>query len=284
MTSLIEAMDVVNNFMSKTIGEFVPTLMSYRKINPRIVKNIPVINRVDQDTFNKGLFMNRYWTFDFIETISNYIDLTNIKTVLDIGSRDCFQSVEFTHWFPDAKVYAFEANPEQINLCRRVASINPNIYVVPKAASNTNGPIVFNVSDSNVGASSLLKITDHPRSSGWKQREVRSEAVRVDNWCQWNNIPSIDLLWVDVQGSEKMVFEGVGDYLKNVKAIATEVNLAPMYSGCILKPQLDQLLAQHGFIQVAAYHMAFDAISESDLALMSGEADIFYVNKNFMGA
>ena len=39
------------------------------------------------------------------------------KVILDIGSRDLEQSIEFTSVYPLAEIYAFEPNPEQYKIC-----------------------------------------------------------------------------------------------------------------------------------------------------------------------
>ena len=39
--------------------------------------------------------------------------------VFDVGSRDCAQSIEFYHAYPTAKIYAFECNPNTLDICRK---------------------------------------------------------------------------------------------------------------------------------------------------------------------
>ena len=55
-----------------------------------------------------------------IEKFVNYINDKNIAYVIfDICSRDCQQSIEFYKTFPNAKIYAFECNPNTIDLCEQ---------------------------------------------------------------------------------------------------------------------------------------------------------------------
>ena len=52
-----------------------------------------------------------------IEKFINYInDKNKAYVIFDIGSRDCQQSIEFYNPFPNAKIYAFECNPNTLNL------------------------------------------------------------------------------------------------------------------------------------------------------------------------
>jgi hypothetical protein len=39
------------------------------------------------------------------------------RIILDIGSRDLDQSIEFSSVYKNSKIYAFEPNPEQFNIC-----------------------------------------------------------------------------------------------------------------------------------------------------------------------
>lgn len=254
----------------------------YRDIKPKIESNIEFTKNVDADKFLTGFPLNKYWTFDFIETISDYINFSEVKTILDLGSRDGHQSVEFRNWFPNAIIIAFEANPNQINLMNDVTR-GYNIEIVPKAVGNYNGKTSFFICSVNVGGSSLLKINDHSRSRVWSQTEIKVDIVRVDDWCKENNISEIDLLWVDVQGAEKMVFEGCGDMLDNVKAICTEVEIAHMYHDSVLKNELDELLLNKGFVELKTFHMTgYEINSLDEIAETIGECDVTYINKKYL--
>lgn len=92
------------------MDNFKLTPSCFREITPKIESNKSYIDNVDFEKYKTGQPLNKYWTFDFIEVISNYLDFNDIKTILDIGSRDSYQSVEFRNWFPNAKIIAFEAN------------------------------------------------------------------------------------------------------------------------------------------------------------------------------
>jgi len=49
--------------------------------------------------------------------INNINDKNKAYVIFDIGSRDCQQSIEFYKTFPNAKIYAFECNPNTLDLC-----------------------------------------------------------------------------------------------------------------------------------------------------------------------
>jgi FkbM family methyltransferase len=263
--------------------------LEYRKIETNIIENIKYINNVDIDKYITGYPINIYWTFNFIEVISSHINFDEIRCIFDIGSRDGHQSVEFRNWFPDARIVAFEANPNQIGLISDVVN-GYNIEIVNKAVGDYDGKASFFISDVNVGSSSLYKINDHIRSRDWKQSEIEVEIIRIDDWCKKSNVDKIDILWVDVQGAEKVVFGGIGEYLYDVKAICTEVGIDHIYENSTIKDELDEYLKSYGFIEIISYHFAhkevmdigIDDIPYEYLKSNIGEIDVIYINKKYI--
>ena len=77
-----------------------------------MIDNSKIIeNAFTQDELDYGAFIDLngrcpLWTTKMISVIKDKIDFTEIKTILDIGSRDGCQSLELNRWFPNAKIYA----------------------------------------------------------------------------------------------------------------------------------------------------------------------------------
>ena len=62
-----------------------------------------------------------------IEKFINYIKKKDENYIIfDIGSRDCKQSIEFYKTFPNAKIYAFECNPNTLDLCEKNIQLEKN--------------------------------------------------------------------------------------------------------------------------------------------------------------
>lgn len=245
--------------------------------------NYPVIARVGEEIFRRGQPVNRFWTFQLIDVISKIFDLNAFKTVLDVGSRDGFQSIEFRIWFPDARILAFEPHPTGIELVRHYTS-GWNIEICPFACGAQNGMTNFFATPptSNMGASSLLPVDmDNHRSASWVGDPIQVECRRLDNLCAEKEIEEIDILWADVQGAEMMVMSGLGDLIYKTKAIATEIGVSSLYQGSTQLEQLHGYLVEHDFICVGAY--CHDHIPLIDfIRLGSGELDLVYVNKRYI--
>jgi FkbM family methyltransferase len=227
------------------------------------------------DELKHGCFRNwdgfsRILTYSFITHMSKHIKFDDVKIILDIGSRDACQALEFNRWFPNAKIYAFEPVPSNIVWCRNATKDITNITIIPKAVNSFNGKSKFyEVTNGNVGASSFLLTSGHPRSSGWTQKEIEIGCVKLDDWLNENKINKVDLIWADVQGVEKLVFESMGHFLDDVDGIATEVELQALYKNATMKAELEVLLNKN-FIQL-------ESVSEPQQT----EADVIYINKKY---
>jgi FkbM family methyltransferase len=192
------------------------------------------------------------------------------KVILDIGSRDLGQSIEFNSVFPDAKIYAFEPNPTQFDICLQLSKDYSNIVVERLAVGETDGECKFFVTIGNIGASSTLEPLDVPFGTTNAFHEVTATMTRLDSWMKTKEIDQVDVLWMDTQGIELMALRGMGDLLKKVKFIHCEAAERGYYKGHILKPELENYLKSLGFSLVfhnPAYHPY-------------GEGDIIATNMN----
>jgi FkbM family methyltransferase len=189
-------------------------------------------------------------------------DLTGIRRILDIGSWHLGQSIEFANLFQDAHIDAFEPVPDSYQLClNNLNSLDEQkknrIRVHNFALSNTEGEISFYAVDTSIpqkidaGFSSLFKFSDGLKNSYYGdslvQKEIKVHTRTLDNWCAENAIKEVDIMWIDVQGAELLVFHGSDKVLANTRIVMTEVGLKPYYEGHTLKADIDKYLLAHGF-------------------------------------
>jgi FkbM family methyltransferase len=190
------------------------------------------------------------------------VDLGDVKQILDIGSWHLGESIDMAGLFPNAKVDAFEPVPDSYQLCldnlgKQDDQKKSRIKVHNIALSDKEGDIPFyaidpvNSSYPNVGASSLFKFKEGlngtPFGQNLVQKEIMVKCDTLDGWCKKNKVKEVDIMWVDAQGAELLVFEGAKKILKSTKIIMTEVGLKPYYEGHTLKPDIDNLLIGLGF-------------------------------------
>ena len=140
--------------------------------------------------------------------IDNFISFINSnggispQIVLDVGSRDLDQSIEFSKTFPTSIIHAFEPNPTQYNICEEKSKLHPNVYVHQFAIGDRDGKLDFYLTLGNIGASSLLKPIVVPFASTQECQKISVDCVRLDNWLVKNEIKCVDILWMDTQGVE----------------------------------------------------------------------------------
>jgi FkbM family methyltransferase len=193
-----------------------------------------------------------------IEKFVSYIK-NEPKVIFDIGSRDCQQAVEFSKTFPNAKVYAFECNPNTLSLCRE-NSKGYNITLIDKAVNIYDGVCTFypidqektitSWSDGNPGASSLFKTNGKYTIERYVQNEITVPCIRLDTVIKNNNIDVVDVIWMDLQGAELLALQSLGDFLHTVNYIHVEVTYQEMYTGQVLFEELDSFMNKNNFIKL----------------------------------
>nr|QBK88382.1 MAG: methyltransferase [Mimivirus LCMiAC01] len=210
-------------------------------------------------------------------------DFNKPIVIFDIGSRDCCQSIEFHNHFPNARIFAFECNPSTIPICKKNIEKYDRITLIDKAINSYNGECKFYPidqqktksvwKDGNPGASSLFKFHESykeyhsNKNEHYIQNEITTECKRLDTIMQENNIKKVDLIWIDLQGAEKIAFDSMGEYLKNTDYIYTEVTHRDMYIGGCKFDELNELMKKD-----------FEILTKIKPNIV--QYDIIYANRN----
>jgi FkbM family methyltransferase len=194
-----------------------------------------------------------------IEGLCKYIQDKNKECIIfDLGSRDCIQSIEFYKTFPKAKIYAFECNPNTLELCENnIKPYRDRITLIKGAVCDYDGDITFypinqyktitTWRDGNPGASSIFKSNGNYTVEKYVQDEIKTNCHRLDTIMKTYNIPTVDIIWMDVQGSELLVLKGLGDYINGLRYIYTEVTHKEMYSGQVMFKELNDFIISNDF-------------------------------------
>tara|TARA_B100000700_G_C15046598_1_gene858259 strand:+ start:1250 stop:1903 length:654 start_codon:yes stop_codon:yes gene_type:complete len=180
--------------------------------------------------------------------IGKYIDPDEVKNILELGARDGEESVRLSQYY-NANVYAFECNPNILELCSNTIEGHENVELIKKAVWHENTEITFHpVINGNYGASSCFKSNNsYPYESPFQQTEVKVEAIKLSDWLDDRNL-SIDLLCVDLQGAEKNALLGMGEHLNDVKYIITEGQTKPIYHESSMLSEITEILNNYNFI------------------------------------
>jgi FkbM family methyltransferase len=176
--------------------------------------------------------------------------------VCDIGSRDGLQALLFRHLLPKATVVAFEANPINFAMMQANPSLGDcNIQLVPYAVANCDGVAKFNITDvdysnpeENRGTSSLLV-------HEWlKIRESVEVATRRIDGFLLSECPAAERigLWIDVEGAEFKVLQGLERVKDRVVVIHVETAKVPLFHGQHTYDEVRALLQTLGFVPIGS--------------------------------
>jgi FkbM family methyltransferase len=184
---------------------------------------------------------------DFINAIKINNKNFTPEIILDIGSRDLDQSIEFNSTYPNAKIYSFEPNPSQYEICFNKSKNYSNITTIKKAVSNVNGTLDFYVTEGNIGCSSLLEPIYVPYGLTQNFKKITVESIKLEPWLRENKINKVDIIWIDIQGIDLDALKSMGEYIKSVKYIHCEASELGYYKGHQLKNELESFLTQNNF-------------------------------------
>ena len=181
----------------------------------------------------------------------------SIRVVVELGARACNESRAFAELLPGADIYAFECNPDTLNVCRQSIRNYPNVHLMEYAVTDKCGSISFfktdptrtktTWADGNPGASSLFHASGKYPVEQYAQIEVTVPAVTLHRFMSDHSLETIDLLWMDIQGAELLALQGLGELISKVKIIQTEVEFLEIYQGQPLYRDLRRFLEDHGF-------------------------------------
>jgi FkbM family methyltransferase len=175
--------------------------------------------------------------------------LSNDPVVIDCGAHDGSDSVELIRIL-GGTVHAFEPVKEIFKRLQINTKPYNKISCYNIALSNKTGKQLFYISGgASDGSSSLLEplshLVDHPDTVF--DRNIEVETVRLDDWAKLNNIPKVDMLWLDMQGFELQMLQASVNILNTVSVIHTEVSTKETYKDVVVYDAFKCFLEEKGF-------------------------------------
>jgi FkbM family methyltransferase len=150
------------------------------------------------------------------------------KVVFDVGANGGIYSLAALDAQPAAAVHAFEPTAEIAARLRRTAEINnlTGLTVHEVAVSNYDGQAILRRSEPADGGNEGMNFIVRDRNEAGA---LRVPAVRLDTVCAERGIERVDLVKLDVQGSEGDALEGAEGLLARgaIGVVFMELNFAP---------------------------------------------------------
>ena len=165
--------------------------------------------------------------------VGRYITLDSSCTVFDIGANAgefAFVSARYS-----ARTFCFEPDPIVYDCLQQNTASLDDVYLSDHVVWHEDGEIEFGSAPERADSSVFMS----------SDKSITKETIRLDTFCQQNNITSIDLLKCDAEGAEPEVLQGAGDLLYRVKAVALDTGAERLGERTHLA--CESLLRDHGF-------------------------------------
>jgi FkbM family methyltransferase len=137
--------------------------------------------------------------------------------IVDAGAYTGLSTAFFAMRYPDAYIIAIEPDQENYDLLIKNTAGFGNVRTIRAALWGENGSV--NLTNPGAGSCSL-RLT----ANDCNNPVPPIRAITVNDIMQDYHIDRIDLLKLDIEGSEKEVFANSGSWIENVEAICIELH------------------------------------------------------------
>lgn len=145
------------------------------------------------------------------------------QVILDAGAYTGLSASFFATRYPDATIIAIEPDEENFKLLELNTARFKNVHPIRAALWAKSG----SVSLKDPGNGDWAFQVSESGNSVTTEAEARSKSIRavtIDDIRREFNLDKIDLLKVDVEGSEKEIFANAGPWISSVDAICIELH------------------------------------------------------------
>jgi len=180
----------------------------------------------------------------FVEMTRLCADIAE-PTIFDVGAHHGQTAKEFRKHFPTSQIYSFEPFPESFETLRLNTQYNRGIQIFNYGLTDKVGTFAFH-SNLSSATNSLLP-ADELGFKTWgdglleTQDIVQVQFKTIDEVLAEQDIQTIDILKMDVQGTEHRVLKGALGACADGKlgVVYSEIIIQPTYIG---QKRLDEIL------------------------------------------
>jgi FkbM family methyltransferase len=197
-----------------------------------------------------------YYTFDQVFLRDQYnIDLPFVpKTIIDAGANIGLASVYFAHKFPNAKIVAIEPSSANYSIVQKNIANYPQVTAFCMGLWSKDTYLEIIDTSLNENAFMVQETTAaNPKAL---------QAISINSIINSNNWQTIDILKMDIEGSEKEVFEfNYETWLPKTKAIIVEM---------------------HDNMRKGASKAIFSAISKYNFSTSISDENLVFINQDLI--
>jgi FkbM family methyltransferase len=186
-----------------------------------------------------------------------------VRTIVDVGANVGDTVEQYRETFPGASVYALEPAPDTFKLLAERFTKDSHVKSFQLALADKAGTSLLHLFEHHATHSLLpfAPTADRFSESGvHEEGTVQISTRRLDAFCKEQGIKRIDILKIDVQGSEIKVLEGGRDLFetKRIGMIFIEANFVPLYVGQAYFYEVMAFLKDFGFQLFDLYNVRHD--------------------------
>lgn len=152
-----------------------------------------------------------------------YFESTNISPfIIDIGAHIGISVLYFKQLYPNSHILAFEPNPISFDILKQNVEINrlDGVTLINSAVYSQNGISILYIDDSGQNWHSNSSLLKNSWTGKEKTKPIQIQSTRLDSYVK--NIPIIDMLKIDTEGSEENILKSHKNILDSVENIVVE--------------------------------------------------------------
>jgi FkbM family methyltransferase len=151
------------------------------------------------------------------------------RVIIDAGANIGLASIYFASRFPEARIIAIEPEDTNVELLRLNTRAYPNVTVFQGALWGRDEPL--HVVDRKFGKWGFMtEAAAGPQPTGGTITQV-TRGISVPTLLDEHGIQEIDIFKIDIEGSEKELFEDSGAWIGRTNALIVELH-DRMKPGC----------------------------------------------------
>jgi len=185
-----------------------------------------------------------------------------VRNIFDVGAHEGESAHMFRQAFPEAHIFSFEPSPETFSVLLEKTKSLANYSPINYGLAEKPGPKLFHQSSHTCLNSFLPSGKEWPWKSHLLKPDRELQFQSLDAFCAKEGITDIDILKIDVQGTEMFVLRGASGLLKtqSIKFIITEILFIDLYEGQTSFAEIFNHLIGNGFSFTGLYNHFYDPL------------------------
>jgi FkbM family methyltransferase len=145
--------------------------------------------------------------------------------IIDVGAYIGLSVLYFKKLYPNSKIIAFEPNPLAFKTLKENMFINniENVKLYQTAILNKDGEKELYIDNTDLERYSVASFNKDAWNSEVVSKKVRVKTQKLNKYLN----EEIDMLKLDVEGSEQVILNSIKDHFSNIKNIILEYHPTP---------------------------------------------------------